>query len=100
MVILTAAAITLAGVGAYKGGQAASEDIKKKARRFNTQKARQAERQAEQAERQQRRETATAGLSVTERLDRFKQGMPGGSDAKQQKNRFGGLFKKDQGGVA
>jgi hypothetical protein len=99
MVILTAAAITLAGVGAYKGGQAASEDIKKKARRFNTQKARQVERQTEQAERQQRRETATAGLSVAERLDRFKQGVPGG-DTNRQKNRFGGLFKKDQGGVA
>jgi hypothetical protein len=98
MVILAAAAITLAGVGAYKGGQAASGDIQKKARRFKTQRARQVERQAEQAERQEQRETATAGLSVAERLDRFKQSVPGGgADSKQPKKRFGGLFKKTEG---
>jgi hypothetical protein len=96
MVILEAAAITLAGVGVYKGGQAASGDIQKKARRFQTQRARQAERQAEQAERHHQREIATAGLSVTERLNRFKQSVPGGAD-KQQKKRFGGLFKKTEG---
>jgi Tfp pilus assembly protein PilN len=99
MVILAAAAITLAGVGAYKGGQAASGDIQKKARRFKTQRARQVERQAEQAERHEQRESATVGLSVAERLDRFKQSVPGGggADSKQPKKRFGGLFKKTEG---
>lgn len=87
MVVLEAAAITLAGVGAYKGGQAASEDIQKKARRFKTQRDRAAERKLEQAEREKSKKAASEGLSVHERLNRFKKGVP------TQKKRFG-LFQQ------
>lgn len=91
MVVLEAAAITLAGVGAYKGGQAASEDIQKKARRFKTQRDRAIERKLEKNEREQKAAAATTGLSVQERLNRFKQGVPGNAG---KKKRFG-LFKRE-----
>ena len=53
MVILATAAITAAGIGVYKGGQAAAQDLGKKVRRHTSAKLRREERQLEAAERQQ-----------------------------------------------
>jgi Tfp pilus assembly protein PilO len=92
MVILAAAAVTAAGVGAYRGGKAVAEDVKKKVRRNNTVKARQAERNAMEAERaraQQIENVRKQNMSVTDRVERFKKGVP-------EQKKTGGLFRKSQ----
>lgn len=91
MVILAAAAITAAGVGAYKGGKAAAEDIGKKVRRHTTAKLRREERKLEAAEREKAREQdseRTQNMSAMERVERFKQNAPG------QQPKKSGLFRK------
>lgn len=92
MVILAAAAITAAGVGVYKGGQAAAQDLGKKVRRHTSSKLRRQERELEAAERQQvqqREEERKQQLSSKERVERFKQSIPGGAPHKGS-----GLFRK------
>ena len=92
MVILATAAITAAGIGVYKGGQAAAQDLGKKVRRHTSAKLRREERQLEAAERQQaqqREEERKQQLSAKERVERFKQSIPGGAPQKGS-----GLFRK------
>jgi len=86
MVILAAAAITAAGVGAYKGGKAAAEDIGKKVRRHTTQKLRKEERKLETSERdkaQEKESIRTENMSAKERVERFKKSVPGGTKPKK-----------------
>lgn len=95
MVILAAAALTAAGVGVYRGGKAAAEDVGKKLRRGKMAKARTEERDAEAAERARAREAEHARLqsmSVTDRVARFKKRVP-----TEPKNKGGLLlFRKSQ----
>jgi len=89
MVLLAAAAITAAGVGAYKGGKAAATDIGKKVRRHTTAKLRREERKIETSEREQIREQdslRTQNMSAKERVERFKQSVP--------QSKKSGLFRK------
>jgi len=91
MVLLTAAAITAAGVGVYKGGQAAATDISKKVRRHKAGRLRQEERKIEHQERERAREQdslRTENMSAKERIERFKKSVPKGQGKK------GGLFRK------
>ena len=80
MVILAAAAITAAGVGAYKGGQAVAKDVGKRARRMKTERARRQERHEEAQELERTHKTEEEkkeAMSVADRLNRFKRGVPG-----------------------
>jgi NAD(P)H-dependent flavin oxidoreductase YrpB (nitropropane dioxygenase family) len=91
MVILAAAAITAAGVGAYQGGKAVVDDAKKKIRRSTTQRTRNQERQAsikEQEQVRQYHDVAKQNLSIHDRIHKFKQGIP------EQPKTSGGLFRK------
>jgi hypothetical protein len=92
MVILAAAAVTAAGVGAYQGGKAAVADVGKRMRRRTMAKERDTERKVEQSQREQARkleETKKQNTSIEDRVARFKQGMP--SEQKRS-----GLFRKCQ----
>jgi Tfp pilus assembly protein PilO len=92
MVILAAAAVTAAGVGAYQGGKAAVADVGKRMRRRTMAKERDTERKVEQSQREQARkleETKKQNMSIEDRVARFKQGMP--SEQKRS-----GLFRKCQ----
>ena len=80
MVIVAAAAITAAGVGVYRGGKAAAEDVGKKLRRSQAARARQAERQEEEAAKshaRQKDDIRKQNMSVSDREARFKKGIPG-----------------------
>ena len=89
MVILAAAAITAAGVGAYQGGKAVAADVQKKLRRSKTQRTRNQERRLENAEQEQLRQKEKERkdqMSIEDRVAKFKQGVP----TAQRK----GLFRK------
>ena len=97
MVILATAAITAAGVGLYKGGQAATEDLKKKVRRHTTAKLRNQERQVETTERQQaqqRDSERVQQMTAKERVERFKQSVPGRGGGTAAQTKSSGLFRK------
>jgi Tfp pilus assembly protein PilO len=92
MVILAAAAVTAAGVGAYQGGKAAVANVGKRMRRRTMAKERETERQVVQSQREQARkleETKKENMSIEERVARFKQGVP----SEQKKS---GLFRNSQ----
>jgi hypothetical protein len=77
--VLAAAALTAAGVGAYKGGQAVAADVKKSVRRRQTGKLREQERQEEAriaSLRQEKHERDTESMTIEERLERFKKSIP------------------------
>jgi hypothetical protein len=92
MVIVAAAAITAAGVGAYHGGKAVVEDVGKKLRRSTTQRTRNQERRVQSTEEQLQREQENAikqHLSINDRVNKFKRNVP------EQRNKTGmGLFRK------
>ena len=91
MVILAAAAITAAGVGAYQGGKAVVSDVNKKIRRSTTQRQRNQERKVQTNEVQQQREQDDAlkqHMSIQDRVQKFKQNVPD-----KPKNKTG-LFRK------
>lgn len=91
MVILAAAAITAAGVGAYQGGKAVVSDVNKKIRRSTTQRQRNQERKVQSNEVQQQREQDDAlkqHMSIQDRVQKFKQNIPDNSKNKT------GLFRK------
>jgi hypothetical protein len=95
MVILAAAAITAAGVGAYQGGKAVVGDVQKKIRRSTTQRQRNQERKIQTNDTQQHREQDMAlkqHMSIQDRVHKFKQNIP---DHNNNKNKgVGGLFRK------
>jgi uncharacterized protein HemX len=79
MVVLAAAALTAAGVGAYKGGQAVASDVKKRVRRHTTGKLREQERQEEAliaSLRKEKHDRETESMTLDERLERFKKSIP------------------------
>lgn len=79
MVILAAAAITAATVGAYKGSQAAATDVSKRWRRHSATQARQTERSetaALKALQKEQEQSRQPNASVSDRVARFKQGTP------------------------
>jgi polyhydroxyalkanoate synthesis regulator phasin len=79
MVILAAAAITAAGVGAYQGGKAVVSDVGKKIRRSTTQRQRNQERKMQTNEMEQQRQQEEAlkqRMSVQDRVQKFKQNIP------------------------
>ena len=91
MVLLAAAAVTAAGVGAYKGGKAVAADVGKKVRRRQAGKLRRAERQVEADEREKARQqeaVRTENMTAKERVERFKKSIP------SQSKKGGGLFRK------
>lgn len=92
VILAAAAAITAAGVGAYHGGKLAVEDVGKKIRRRKTARARQAERSDEEAMKSRARQmddSRKKNMSVSDRVERFKKGIPGGANR-------GGLTRKSQ----
>ena len=90
MVIIAAAAVTAAGVGAYQGGKAAIRDVGKKIRRRKAMKEHRTEREEDRLAQQRERDekqAAIASLSHKERIERFKRNrMP----SEKQK----GLFQR------
>lgn len=79
MVILAAAAITAAGVGAYQGGKAVVSDVNKKIRRSTTQRQRKQERNTQTTELHQQRQQDEAlkqHMSIQDRVHKFKQNRP------------------------
>jgi hypothetical protein len=100
MVILAAAAITAAGVGAYQGGKAAVTDVGKKMRRKKAAKDHQAvteelkqQRTDERLEQEQRR----AAMSTSDRLARFKSSIPNGIGSRMSSQRSGGSISSGSG---
>ena len=92
MVILAAAAITAAGVGAYQGGKAVVSDVNKKIRRSTTTRQRNQERKVQSSDVQQQREQHDAlkqHMSIQDRVHKFKQNIPDNNS----KNKTG-LFRK------
>lgn len=90
MVILAAAALTAAGVGAYQGGKAAVQDTSKRLRRAQTHRVRQHERQEEERQRTVDQDDQLAlrqSMSVKDRLATFKRGIP--EQGKKKKGAFG-----------
>jgi hypothetical protein len=95
MVILAAAAITAAGVGAYQGGKAVVGDVQKKIRRSTTQRQRNQERKIQTNDIQQQREQDMAlkqHMSIQDRVQKFKQNIP---DHNNKNKGVGGLFRKN-----
>jgi uncharacterized protein HemX len=91
MVILAAAALTAAGVGAYQGGKAVAGDVQKKLRRSKTQRTRNQERKLQTQEQEQLRQIENQRkeqMSVDDRVAKFKRGIP--TNSTNQK----GLFRK------
>lgn len=90
MVILAAAAITAAGVGAYQGGKAVVSDVGKKLRRSTTQRNRNQERKVQSQEQEQQRqqdEVLKQHMSIQDRVQKFKQRVP-------DQTKKTGLFRK------
>ena len=75
-ILIATAAGAAATYGAYKGGKAAVEDVKRKRECRKTMREHRAEQEAESAAREQAaqdRKAEAANLSVKERLERYKQ---------------------------
>lgn len=92
MVILAAAAITAAGVGAYQGGKAVVTDVNKKIRRSTTQRNRTKERKEQNKMNDIQRQETTQNIqnmSINDRVNRFKQNIPN-----EQPSKKGLLFRK------
>jgi hypothetical protein len=88
MVILAAAAITAAGVGAYQGGKAVVSDVQKKIRRSTTNRTRQQERKEQdsiQQQQLQQNNILKQNMTITDRVQQFKQNVP---ETKKKNNLF------------
>ena len=93
MVILAAAAITAAGVGAYQGGKAVVTDVNKKIRRSTTQRQRNQERKMltnDTEQQRQQEDTLKQHMSIQDRVQKFKQNIPDANNKKKS----GLLFRK------
>lgn len=89
-VVVAAAAVSAAAYGAYRGSKAGVEDLKKRNRRrknMNEHKREQAKMDNERKQEQELRRVENDTMSAKERLERFKQNMPGGPNQKKR-----GLF--------
>ena len=102
-ILIATAAGAAATYGAYKGGKAAVEDVKRKRECRKTMREHRAEQEAETAAREQAEQDRTAeaaNLSVKERLERYKQnnnsanGTVGRSSEKSVKKGLLGRLRK------